>query len=460
MASGCRPGAAPASRTSTASAPATSPVVAISFALSELLGETGGWELFGRGPGSVVRLQIAEDRITRRTGVGLGSGGPVSFVVGSNEAVIRPLDDVPGYAIPDGKPPRNLTGELGAGGLVLPGPDPDDVWLQTGEASHASMTLVGLDGRPSDTSIPIPAGFSPYPVADGAGYLLLAKTDGRGVYDARPGMHLRRVTTGEVLAVADLAQQQFAGRAAELVLWLRDRGERHRRVGRDRDVVVADDADVAGHVAGALQDADRADRQQVVGAEQGVQVRSKLQSTGGGLDATGDRHDVGDDLGERCLGQAGALDGPPGTTPPVGTLPKRPRPVDHHELRGPAPEQVLDRELPAMDVVDRRRAVLLRGNGPVDEDHTPAPLAEPLDPRRHLADRVEQHPGGALLLEHLQVPGLADRVAVAVAQHDDVSSGECDVDGTAGHLAEERLGDVGDDQADQPAVAPAQFGGR
>ena len=195
-----KPAAAPASPTPTASAPAASPAV-IPFALSELLDETGGSELFGRGPDSVVRLQIAEDRITRTTGVGLGSGGPVSFVVGSNEAVIRPLDDVAGYAIPDGKPPRSLTGELGAGGLVLPGPDPDDVWLQTGEASHASMTLVGLDGRPSDASISIPAGFSPYPAADGAGYLLLAKTDGRGVYDARPGMRLRRVTTGEVLAI-------------------------------------------------------------------------------------------------------------------------------------------------------------------------------------------------------------------------------------------------------------------
>jgi hypothetical protein len=195
-----KPAAAPASRAPTASERATSPAV-IPFALSELLDETGGWELFGRGLDSLVRLQIAEDRITRTAGVGLGSGGPVSFVVGSNEAVIRPLDDVPGYAIPDGKPPRTLTGELGAGGLVLPGPDPDDVWMQTGEASHASMTLVGLDGRPSDTSIPIPAGFSPYPVADGAGYLLLAKTDGRGVYDARPGMRLRQVTTGDVLAI-------------------------------------------------------------------------------------------------------------------------------------------------------------------------------------------------------------------------------------------------------------------
>ncbi|HYU66030.1 MAG TPA: hypothetical protein VEK09_04705 [Jatrophihabitantaceae bacterium] len=195
-----KPAAAPASRAPTASARAPSPAV-IPFALSELLDETGGWELFGRGPDSVVRLQIAENRITRTTGVGLGSGGPVSFVVGSNEAVIRPLDDVPGYAIPDGKPPRKLTGELGAGGLVLPGPHPDDVWLQTGEASHASMTLVGLDSRRSDTSISIPAGFSPYPVADGAGYLLLAKTDGRGVYDARPGMRLRRVTTGDVLAI-------------------------------------------------------------------------------------------------------------------------------------------------------------------------------------------------------------------------------------------------------------------
>jgi hypothetical protein len=98
-----KPAAAPASRAPTASERATSPAV-IPFALSELLDETGGWELFGRGLDSLVRLQIAEDRITRTAGVGLGSGGPVSFVVGSNEAVIRPLDDVPGYAIPDGKP--------------------------------------------------------------------------------------------------------------------------------------------------------------------------------------------------------------------------------------------------------------------------------------------------------------------------------------------------------------------
>ncbi len=194
-----KPAATPASRTPTGAAPApssASPVLVIPFALSELLGETGGWELFGRGPDSVVRLQIAEDRITRTTGIGLGSGGPVAFVVGSSEALIRPLDDVPGYAIPDGQPARELRAGLRAGEFVLPGPDPDHVWLR----DRASMTLVGLDGGPSDTSIPVPAGFSPYPVADGAGYLLLAKTDGRAVYDARPGS-LRRLTTGVVLAI-------------------------------------------------------------------------------------------------------------------------------------------------------------------------------------------------------------------------------------------------------------------
>jgi hypothetical protein len=200
-----KPAAAPASPTPTRATPATSstsPVVVTQFALSALLAEAGGWELFGRGLDSVVRLQVAADRITTTKFGGLGSGGPVSFLVGSNEAIIRPLDNVPGYVVPDGKPARQLTAGLSAGGFVLPGPDPDHVWLQTGEASHASMTLIGMDGRPSGTTIPIPAGFNPYPGPDGAGYLLLARTDGRAVYDARPGgVRLRRVTTGTVLAI-------------------------------------------------------------------------------------------------------------------------------------------------------------------------------------------------------------------------------------------------------------------
>lgn len=197
-----KPSAAPASRTPSASspaAPATSPVVT-PFALSELLDETGGWELFGRGTESVVRLQVAADRITTTTFGGLGSGGPVSFVAGSNEVIIRPLDNVRGYAIPDGRPARELTAALGEGGFALPGPDPDHVWWQTGTEGRTVMKLIGLDGRPSGISVPVPARFRPYPAPDGAGYLLLTQTDGRAVYDARPGS-LRRVTIGTVLAI-------------------------------------------------------------------------------------------------------------------------------------------------------------------------------------------------------------------------------------------------------------------
>ena len=204
-----KPAQAPASPTAATASPAgpagpvarakSSPAT-IRFALSELLGDTAGWEVFGRGQDSVVRLQIGADRIVRTPAPGLGSGGGVSFVVGTHEAIVRPFDNVPGYVVPDGRPAGDLPDGLGTGGFAIPGPDPDHVWLPNGEGSHASMSLVGLEGRRTDTSIPIPAGFSPYPVADGAGYLLFAKTDGRAVYDARPGS-LRRVTTGTVLAV-------------------------------------------------------------------------------------------------------------------------------------------------------------------------------------------------------------------------------------------------------------------
>jgi hypothetical protein len=205
-----KPSAAPSSAAPSSGAPSESALSSAPtasgapdvtrFALSLLLGETGGWELFGRGPDSVVRLEIGADRIVRTPGVGFGSGGPVSFVVGSHEAIVRPLDNVPGFAVPDDQPARRLPAALSDGGIALPGPDPDHVWRQTGSAGRPGMTLIGLDGRPSGTSIPIPAGFSPYPAPDGAGYLLLARTDGRAVYDARPGT-LRRVTTGTVLAV-------------------------------------------------------------------------------------------------------------------------------------------------------------------------------------------------------------------------------------------------------------------
>lgn len=162
-----------------------------------LLGVTAGWELFGRGPGAVVRIQPALGRITRTEVPGLQSSGPVSFTVGADGVIIRPLDLVAGYAVPDGQPARELRGALSRHGPVFAGPDAGHVWVETDVGDHKTMVLVGMDGRPTHVSIRIPGDSAGYVASDGAGYLLVTSTG--GVYDARPD-GLRRVTTGVVLA--------------------------------------------------------------------------------------------------------------------------------------------------------------------------------------------------------------------------------------------------------------------
>ena len=160
-----------------------------------------GWELFGRGPGVVVRIQFAGGRITRTAYPALLSGGPVTFVTDAEGALVRPIDLVPGYLIPDAKPAREAPGAVGAGGPAFPGPDPRHLWVPDG-ASDGRMVLVGTDGRRAGPSIGAPPQGSPVntlllAIPDQAGYLLFPGTG--GAYDARPG-GTSRVTTGTVLA--------------------------------------------------------------------------------------------------------------------------------------------------------------------------------------------------------------------------------------------------------------------
>jgi hypothetical protein len=166
-----------------------------------LLGVQARWELFGRGPGVVVRIQFADGRITRTAHPALSSGGPVTFVTDAEGALVRPIDIVPGYLIPDGEPAREAPGPLDAGGPVFPGPDARHLWVSS--SSGDQMVLVGMDGRragPSITAPPLGSPVNPSLVAipDQAGYLLFPGTG--GVYDVRPG-GTSRVSTGTVLAV-------------------------------------------------------------------------------------------------------------------------------------------------------------------------------------------------------------------------------------------------------------------
>lgn len=175
-----------------------SPLVAVIRVGPPLLGVRAGWELFGRGDGAVVRIEFARGRVTTTTVPTLASTGPVSFVAVAGAALIRPIDFVPGYLIPDGRPARPLTGVLGQGGPVFPAPDPSHVWVQAGDTSNR-MTLVGLDGRSAGVSLRVPGGMSSLSaLPDQAGYLVFLGD--AGVFDVRPG-RTSRITTGTLLAI-------------------------------------------------------------------------------------------------------------------------------------------------------------------------------------------------------------------------------------------------------------------
>jgi hypothetical protein len=194
----------PASGPSPAAGSGVVPVPAVSVTIlgHPLLGVQAPWELFGRGPGVVIRIQFAGGRITRTALPALPSGGPVTFVTDAEGALVRPIDLVPGYLIPDGEPAREAPGPPGAGGPVFPGPDARHLWVPGG-SSGDRMVLAGMDGRRAGPSITAPpqgsaVNASLQAIPDQAGYLLFPGTG--GVYDARPG-GTSRVTTGTVLAV-------------------------------------------------------------------------------------------------------------------------------------------------------------------------------------------------------------------------------------------------------------------
>ncbi|GAA5115586.1 VOC family protein [Haloechinothrix salitolerans] len=165
-----------------------------------VFGVTAGWELLAHGPDSVVRIELAEGRITITDIPQLRSSGPASLIAGPDWVMVRPLDDVPGYLVHDGEPARELQGELGVG-YVFPGPRSGEVWVGHGHAGSGDTTVLwrrALSGKRVGTPIRLPPTVSPPITSDGAGYVLASSAG--GTYVARPD-GLRRVTTGQVDAV-------------------------------------------------------------------------------------------------------------------------------------------------------------------------------------------------------------------------------------------------------------------
>ena len=192
-------GAPPAVSTTTgppAPPPLTRPVQVTAIG-HPLLPAPAGWELVGYGPAELVRIQLGEGRIIRTQMPSLQSSGPLYLVAGRDRVMVRPLDFVPGYVVPDGQPPDTVTA-LPQGGPAYPGPDANHLWIEVDAgpgSAQREMALVAFDGTPTGQVLPSPDTF---PLAgDGTGYLLFARSD--GVYLERPD-GMVRVATGNLVA--------------------------------------------------------------------------------------------------------------------------------------------------------------------------------------------------------------------------------------------------------------------
>lgn len=155
-------------------------------------GLTGDFELFARVPNAVLRIDFAAGWMLSTPIPVLASDGPVTFLATSHGALVRPIDAVPGYLVPDDAPAHELDRML-ASAAVLPGPNRDQVWIER----YAGDRLTGMELVDVGTAaqvgplLPMPTGAGQSwgaPVTDGSGYVLVSTE--RGLFDVRPdGAH-------------------------------------------------------------------------------------------------------------------------------------------------------------------------------------------------------------------------------------------------------------------------------
>ena len=62
--------------------------------------------------------------------------------------LIRPIDVVPGYIVPDGQAARQMPNSLADGGPIFAGPDADHIWAQSGETDRPSAATLTRSATP------------------------------------------------------------------------------------------------------------------------------------------------------------------------------------------------------------------------------------------------------------------------------------------------------------------------
>jgi hypothetical protein len=179
------------------------PAVRVIATGRRLLGVTSGWELLARGPDELLRIQLAQGRITWTYVPPLETSSPaVAFMATAHETIIRPADFVPGYVVPDDRKARLLAGPLASGGPLVPGvQSTDTAWVTTETQITRKLSLVTLTGRRLGPTIRFPARGPQLPataVSDGRGDVLVASS-GFTSYDTGPNWD--RPVPGTIIAV-------------------------------------------------------------------------------------------------------------------------------------------------------------------------------------------------------------------------------------------------------------------
>src|SRR3569833_188575 len=260
---------------------------------------------------------------------------------------------------------------------------------------------------------------------------------------------------GVAVRVVALLEEQLGGDLAELVGRLADRAEGHGGGRGELDVVVSEERDVLGDpYARLLQDAEDAEGEQVVRAEDGVRWPLAQQRLGGDLTAVR-VHRRHHDVDEVVRRPAGRIERPQRTPAPVAALADGVRAAHEGEAPGTAREKVAGRELAAGHVVHRDRAHVAGGVVVDEHDRDPA-VAEPAQAGGVVRRRSDARAADPLFGQYPKVARLLLRRLAGVADYDGVVAAADDVLDSARDVDEERVAHVEHDEPDRAALPGPQ----
>lgn len=158
---------------------------------------SGDWEIIAYADGELVRIELHSGKVTRTPVNQLPAEPPISLLATRDRVLVRSWDNGHVALVPDGKPARPNGGLIGSGMVVLPGPEPGQLWTQRPTTDGMVLTPATLNGDKAGPAVRLPSGFF-VTTSDERGGVLVDGVNGTYAAD-RSG--IRRITDGAVLAI-------------------------------------------------------------------------------------------------------------------------------------------------------------------------------------------------------------------------------------------------------------------